>query len=728
MRLLVVTRGAMGAGKSTWIKNAGLEQYTISPDQIRLMIQTPVMNETGGFSISVKNEKRVWNLLFEVLEDRMKRGEFTVIDATHSKTEDFKKYKKLLEKYRYRMICVDFTDVPIEKAKEQNRNRESYKFVPEDRIDNLYERFKTQEVPNWVKVIKPSEYEEAVKYTPRDLSSYKKIHHIGDIHGCYEPLLEYFKSGLKDDEFYIFTGDYIDRGIQNAEVLNWLFSIKDRDNVILLEGNHEKWLWYWANEEQENIRSREFKNITQKELEQKGVDKKETRQLYRKLHQIVYYTYGNKQVIVTHGGITTMPENLLYIATNQFIDGVGSYELDVDRVFFDNTGDNIFQIHGHRNIQRFPVQVNERCFNLEGQIEHGEYLRIVTLDEDGFKTNEIKNNVFSNRFTAVNESNSTNEAILKLKNDKTIIEKNLGDGIVSFNFSSNTFKKGKWNKNNLQARGLFVNLDTEEIVARSYNKFFNVNERYETKIDTLGRNLKYPVDIYLKENGFLGLVGYNSVNDEVVFCSKSTTKSDFAGWLKEIFIDSITFNNIDLDTIKTYLKDNNCTLVFEVIDPQNDPHIIEYQNREIVLLDIVKRTFDFQKEPYETVQNIAQQFGFKCKEKVTSFTNWNEFYNWYTNIKENKKLKIEGYVLEDASGFMTKIKLPYYGFWKHMRKIKEILSKKNPVFDKKILFSKSMNEVYNWMITKDKDYLQKSSIIQLRNDFYKEVKNPDFEY
>ena len=46
---------------------------------------------------------------------------------------------------------------------------------------------------------------------------------------------------------YIFLGDYVDRGNQNAEVMNWLYSIMNLPNVCLLEGNHEKWLKDYGN-------------------------------------------------------------------------------------------------------------------------------------------------------------------------------------------------------------------------------------------------------------------------------------------------------------------------------------------------------------------------------------------------------------------------------------------------------------------------------------------------
>lgn len=47
MRNLILMRGAPGCGKSTWIKEQGLEDYTLSPDNIRMLIQSPVYNIEG---------------------------------------------------------------------------------------------------------------------------------------------------------------------------------------------------------------------------------------------------------------------------------------------------------------------------------------------------------------------------------------------------------------------------------------------------------------------------------------------------------------------------------------------------------------------------------------------------------------------------------------------------------------------------------------------------------
>ncbi|MCY9545265.1 AAA family ATPase, partial [Paenibacillus alvei] len=97
----------MGAGKSTWVKENNLQQYVLSADEIRLLFQTPVMTETGKTAISAKNDGRVWKLLMELLEERMKRGEFTIIDATHSKQEMISQYKNLAQRYRYRVHVLD---------------------------------------------------------------------------------------------------------------------------------------------------------------------------------------------------------------------------------------------------------------------------------------------------------------------------------------------------------------------------------------------------------------------------------------------------------------------------------------------------------------------------------------------------------------------------------------------------------------------------------------------
>lgn len=120
MRTLILTRGLPGSGKSTAIKKLGLENYTLSPDNFRLMLASPATLPDGTVCINQRVSSDAWQLTFQLLEKRMQRGDLTVIDATHVDTKNFGKYKALAEKYRYRVRLLDFTDVPVEECKRRN--------------------------------------------------------------------------------------------------------------------------------------------------------------------------------------------------------------------------------------------------------------------------------------------------------------------------------------------------------------------------------------------------------------------------------------------------------------------------------------------------------------------------------------------------------------------------------------------------------------------------------
>ena len=75
MRKLVILRGAMASGKSTFIKENHLEEYTISSDTLRLMLNAPELTTNYTEMIPQFNNKKVWNLLYYFLEERMKKLE-----------------------------------------------------------------------------------------------------------------------------------------------------------------------------------------------------------------------------------------------------------------------------------------------------------------------------------------------------------------------------------------------------------------------------------------------------------------------------------------------------------------------------------------------------------------------------------------------------------------------------------------------------------------------------
>ena len=728
MRVLLLLRGSAGCGKSTWIEQNGLKPYTLSADDIRLLCQSPVLQPDGTVGISQSNDKTVWKTLFNLLEIRMQKGEFTVIDATNSKTSEMNRYKQMCETYRYRMYCVDFTDIPIDEVKRRNASREELKRVPDEAIDKMYSRFKTQKIPSGIKVIKPDELD-SIWMKLFDLSEYKKIHHIGDVHGCYTALKKYINDngGIKDDEFYIFCGDYVDRGIENADVVKYLISIKDKKNVLMLEGNHEKWLWLWANGC--TGKSKEFELVTKPQLEDAKIDKKDVRQLYRKFGQCAYYKYGENIYLVTHAGLSVLPDNLTFVATDQMIHGVGNYN-DFEKIaetFIEKMPSNYYQIHGHRNTKQVPIRVNDRVFNLEGRVEFGGDLRCVQLDKDGMHEVEVHNEVFKTPEMREEQSvtnSSVADVIISLRSNRYIQEKKFGN-ISSFNFTSKAFYDKIWDEQTTKARGLYLDTFKGKVVARAYDKFFNINERPETKFDMLQNKLQFPVTAYVKENGYLGIVSYDEYNDDLFIASKSTIDSQFAEWLKEAIYNQITEEN--REKMKQYAKDNNVSFVFENVDMKNDPHIIEYPESKLYLLDIVYNQMDFAKYDYETMCDIAHQLGLTPKEKAFEIANWQDFYDWYYDILEEdyeyNGRKIEGFVIEDSVGYMTKLKLAYYNFWKFMRAISHEAIRNGYIKKTSALTTPIANEYYAWVRklhdVDDIDSIPKD-ICTLRRLFFKE--------
>jgi tRNA splicing ligase len=249
-----------------------------------------------------------------------------------------------------------------------------------------------------------------------------------------------------------------------------------------------------------------------------------------------------------------------------------------------------------------------------------------------------------------------------LRNNPLVREKHLANGISSFNFSNKCFFDKAWDSVNTKARGLFVK--NNNVVARSYNKFFNIGERPETEMDSLRENLVFPVCAYVKSNGFLAMISADPTDDGKLFiASKSTNEGDFAGYIRDVLDKTLT--TAQQEEFAEYLHKNDCTAVFECIDPIHDPHIVEYSHPHLVLLDLVYNDFNYSHAEYNTLLDVAGHFGLYCKILSKVIANWQEFEVFID--KWAARANIEGFVFEDADGFMVKYKTPWYRNWKQAR-------------------------------------------------------------
>ena len=733
MRQLIVLRGAMGSGKSTWVKNNKLEEYVLSADNIRMQAGSPILKEDGSKAINPSNESFTWKILYDLLERRMANGDFTIIDATHVKTSSFQKYRKLCRKYMYRCYVVEFEE-ELSVLLERNKTRNPVDRVPEHVIANAHAKMSVENAPQWVSKTRPKTFLKDVMWRKTDKSGYKNVFVIGDIHGSMDALRDALihmndgKEGLREDSLYVFTGDYLDRGLQNAEVLQYLLTIYEAQNVVLLTGNHEAHLINWANDE--DIHSRKFVYSTQPELEAAGITKASVRKLCQRLQQVLWMSYHDREYVITHGGLSYFDFNKMsLLSTSQMIKGVGDYGTNIDSVWNDvaktKNINPVYQVHGHRNTFNVGATDYKYSINLESDVEYNGYLRYLNIHKDGHEAYNVKNCTGVNRPVADTkksiEDMTVADYLEEAESSNLIKAIELPNNIKSLNFTSKAFKDKKWNDLTVHARGMFINTEHKEIVARGYNKFFNFDERPETKMQSLSNSLKFPVDIYHKYNGYLGIMSYDRFADKLSFYTKSLSSDVGTAINHSKMFEQAFYNMFSEETataIKDYSKEHNVSLLFEVVLPKFDPHIIQYQQDHLILLDVVKNELQMQKLPYDKLVKFASDHNIEVKEKamvVYNFKEYKDFHDKYTNDTE---FESEGFAIEDSNGFVFKLKLPYYTMWKYLRGLMASVRKQQ---DKPIKYLNSPTEQYFIYyirnILEDKELLQQQNLILVRNMF-----------
>ena len=678
MRTLLLMRGAPASGKSQWIRDNNLEAYTLEADHFRMLLRSPSLGESGWY-ISQEDNGPAWELLLDCLEKRMSNGDFVVLDATHTTSKAVNAYKELLNKYKYTVYYYE-PDTSLEECLARNATRTDYKRVPEQVIHRMHKMIKTTTLPKFCRKI--NSIDEINNYFTVNLTNrYERVRIIGDIHGCYTALQQAI-TPWDEKTLYIFCGDYLERGIENKEMIYEMMRLSTLPNTIMLEGNHERHIANFAFNTNLDHSKRFMKEVVApivKDMTKKDVEslQRELRLFYKSLRQCYPFSFHGKKYLVSHAGLSYVP-NMTFIATSTFINGFGAYETDIAKIYDNNYEkgmcQNFIQIHGHRGV---PDGNYSYC--LEGEVEFGGELKYIDITKDSFTKNGIKNDVYDKDYMRHEYQNMTqhviftqNEDINILGNSKLVKVKKCSPNLYSLNFTSRVFHKRLWNENTVQARGLFVDRMTGDVKLRSYNKHFNLNERPETELNNLANTLSFPVEIRTKENGYLAILGV--INDELIFASKSTTEGMHVDLFKNLFQKLPTSLQ---EEIKELLKRNCCSMMFEVIS-QEDTHIIKYDQDHLYVLDMIQNTLDvngkhidvsFSRERLAELDSILKKYDTQLISIVKTIQQVNTM-DELTNIinKElNSHHESEGFVLVDSNGFMTKFKGPYYNTWKHRR-------------------------------------------------------------
>lgn len=689
MKELVLVRGLPCSGKSTIIENNKLEDFAISKDKVRLLLASTITDADNNISIAPVNEKIIHDLMRILLEVRMKAGIFTIIEGIFEKPSSYADYMKLAKKYGYKVYEYNCT-VPLNTLLERQEKRTD-KFIPADVIVKKYlaypEKLNDPNITN----INDYDCKNAYTFNTCGLSEFVKTHCpilkgytgvivVGDIHSCANVLQRFLDNNFREDYLFVFLGDYFDRGLEPVRTWHILKELYTKNNVVMLMGNHEKHLLHYINDEPI---SSSIAQKTYDELEKAGIPKEELKDFYHNLREYYMFRIFNKCYLCTHAGVEHFTHKIKLLSNDALTRNNGNRNMDIDNVYSQNASLNkckyiddafesydVIQIHGH--VKTPTGNTSGYSYNLEESVEFGGRLMFARIKPDkvvidGYKNKLVERN--KKEFTVTNEEMNT------LINAPGIHIKELENNLLSVNFSRETFISKYWSDATIKARGLFIDKSSGEIVARSFDKFFNLEEVPETRFENLEKTLKFPVSVKEKLDGSLGIISL--VNGLVHFFSKTTDKSMHSEILKRLW-NQIP-SNIRTSLIRL-MYDLNVSIVVEMIDNE-DPHIIHYKQECLYILAFVKNTLQTKYINIEScleLKNIHLDNKTIKLPKVYHISNdFNDLKNYLENIIS--KVKFEGVVCTDANNFHFKYKSDFYNEWKiHRETLYRYLDDKEP--------------------------------------------------
>ena len=226
--------------------------------------------------------------------------------------------------------------------------------------------------------------------------------------------------------------------------------------------------------------------------------------------------------------------------------------------------------------------------------------------------------------------------------------------LLGFKYTTNTVYSEDWDNVSLHARGIVFDYATGEVLARPFDKFFNLGEMIDTEtgvlkpiagyvkqhlgFDNLSGDYKHQkFRVMDKLDGSLGIAFWTGVDWYVK--TAGSFESDQAKWANDWF--DMLINPSVLDKSKTYL--------FEIIYDE-DKHPIEYDFEGLVLLGIVDTKTGIE-EPLSEILRVAKELNIRHAE-VLEFTDFDEVVKYAKNLPKTK----EGVVITFENGFKLKVK------------------------------------------------------------------------
>lgn len=248
----VVLIGVSGSGKSTFARKNFLPTEILSSDYCRGLVSDEENNQAAT--------KDAFEILHFIARKRLAAGKLTVVDATNVQKESRKSFIEIAREFHCLPVAI-VLDIPERIASDRNLSRTDRAFGPHvirQQSQQLHRSMRSLEREGFrrVHILKTVEDVETAVIERQSLWNNLKQEHgpfdiIGDVHGCYDELVELLRQlghGVDEAAFtvrpannrkLVFLGDLVDRGPKVPQVLKLVMSAVASGTALCVPGNHD---------------------------------------------------------------------------------------------------------------------------------------------------------------------------------------------------------------------------------------------------------------------------------------------------------------------------------------------------------------------------------------------------------------------------------------------------------------------------------------------------------
>lgn len=671
--------GLPASGKSTVLKESTKlpRDWIVSSDDMRENLFGRSFSVFDGKTALSPNhfaDNQVFELIYKIVDVRLQNRLTTVLDiASMVSASERKKFYDMAAKYGVDVQEWYFEN-DLTNALKYNNQRAT--IVPEESIRSFAEKYKYDELSkNAIKISHDVRFEPVINQ--KNVLPHGKYDIIGDIHGLYSDfILMLDQMGYKKDNAGVFRhpdgrnllllGDFLDRGQENMEMLEFVYKqLKNTDDKAIM-GNHENKLLNFLRfmEKGKVVALSPSASLTASQFMKldKDVRKKYEEML---INLPYYFVYNN--IAFVHANLdyfnplSTPASYLMYgdARKNMSFEKLGLINNDENYArLYDEGANSYYLVRGHIGSQS---KEQNKVLSLEAGQAFDGYLAGVKLEDLVVSIaagKGVNNDEIVNRFKTVSRFNFDDYAkehlalyrkMLRLEKEKLCHRSRSEDGMLSiFKYKKDVFFKRKWSENHdlLSCRGIVFDF-AGNIVQYPFDKVFNYNEPNENGQPT-GANIDANKEFIEVEklNGFFGAITRHPFKEDLLFSTAGMLTSDFVGYIK----DMVKKDGVYGDLMKYTSKHPDITLMFEVIHPE-DPHIVEYSLDEcgVYLIGARKKELNSKLFTELELDEIAKEVGLRR-------ASW-QIKKFKDIVASAKTTNAEGFMVRDVNTGETVLKL-----------------------------------------------------------------------